>query len=493
MAATFKHLVVLMMENRSFDHLLGFLPGVNGLKGDETNPLTPEGPLVQVSQNARTVHDLIPDPGHEFVNVNMQIFGNTAGTDDGQPKMQGFVRDYALVSNDSAQAANIMKCFTPTTVPVLSALAKGYAVSDSWYSSVPGSTIPNRLFAHGATSNGSLTQDVIAAPATLHTIFEAMDEPGNPYTYRIYTNGSSVLMANLYLIQRQSAFHSYSDFANDCAKGDLPAYTFIEPAYDDDLAAKTYATSQHPDFPVDEGEGFIADVYNALTGSPAWKDTLLLIVYDEHGGIMDHVMPPNIAPSAANAGLPDVQHSVNPAFDFRRLGVRVPAVFVSPRISTNRIINGQNFEHSSIVATVRKLFCKSQTPFNWREAQAPTFEGVLDRDDVRPDIALPVPFVSAAPSALEITAAHDAIAAGGAGLNIAAAADGHLAVIQATALPKQPPAIRKPTDLVMNMARSMQYSMSKLGIKPAKDLNQIYSAQDAVNYLNNAAQLLRRR
>src|SRR5271163_3459414 len=223
MAASFKHLVVLMMENRSFDHILGFLPGVNGLTGNETNPLTPEGPLVQVSQDARTVHDLIPDPGHEFINVNMQIFGNQAGTDDGQPKMQGFVRDYALVSNDSAQGANIMKCFTPTTVPVLSALAQAYAVSDSWYSSVPGSTIPNRLFAHGATSNGSLTQDVIEAPATLQTIFEAMDEPGNPYTYRIYTNGSTVLMANLYLMQRQNAFRSYSDFANDCTNGDLPA------------------------------------------------------------------------------------------------------------------------------------------------------------------------------------------------------------------------------------------------------------------------------
>jgi phospholipase C len=324
MAASFKHLVVLMMENRSFDHILGFLPGVNGLTGNETNPLTPEGPLVQVSQDARTVHDLIPDPGHEFINVNMQIFGNQTGTDDGQPKMQGFVRDYALVSNDSAQGANIMKCFTPTTVPVLSALAQAYAVSDSWYSSIPGSTIPNRLFAHGATSNGSLTQDVIEAPATLQTIFEAMDEPGNPYTYRIYTNGSTVLMANLYLMQRQSSFRSYSDFVNDCSNGDLPAYTFIEPSYDDNLAAGTYATSQHPDFPVDEGEGFIADVYNALTGSPGWKDTLLIVVYDEHGGIFDHVMPPNVAPSAANAALPDVQHSVNPSFDFRRLGVRVP-------------------------------------------------------------------------------------------------------------------------------------------------------------------------
>ena len=110
MPPPFKYLVVLMMENRSFDHLLGFLPGVDGLKGDETNPVGPEGPLVKVSQNARTVHDLIPDPGHDFVNVNVQIFGNKAGTDNGQPKMQGFVQDYALVSNDS------IRCVGPCSV-----------------------------------------------------------------------------------------------------------------------------------------------------------------------------------------------------------------------------------------------------------------------------------------------------------------------------------------------------------------------------------------
>lgn len=489
MLPPFKHLVVLMMENRSFDHLLGFLPGVDGLKGGETNPVGPEGPLVKVSQNARTVHDLIPDPGHDFVNVNVQIFGNSTGTDNGQPKMQGFVQDYALVSNDSIQGANIMKCFTPGTVPVLSALAKAYAVSDSWFSSVPGPTIPNRLFAHGATSGGSLTQDVIVAPATLHTIFEAMDEPGNPFTYRIYSNGSSVLMANLYLIQRQSAFHPYSDFADDCARGDLPAYTFIEPSYDDNPAAGTYATSQHPDFPVDEGEGLIADVYNALTGSPGWTDTLLLIVYDEHGGIFDHVPPPNVAPNAANANLPDVNHSTNPPFDFGRLGVRVPAVFVSPRISANRVINGQNFEHSSIVATVRKLFCTNKTPFNWREAQAPTFDGVLDLNVARPDIRLPLPFVSAAPSAAEIDTAHDFIAAGGVSA-AAAGAGAHSTVIQATALPKQPPTVRKPTDLMMLMAGAMEYSMNRLGIKPPTSLKQVYTAQDAVNYLDKAAELL---
>lgn len=479
MPRPFKHLVVLMMENRSFDHMLGFLPGVDGLTGTETNPLSPNGPLVQVSKNARTVHDLIPDPGHEFVNVNVQIFGNSTGADSGQVKMQGFVEDYALVSQDSAQAANIMKCFTPQTLPVLSTLAQSYGVSDRWYSSVPSSTIPNRLFTHGATSNGSCTQDAVAAPATLKTIFEVMDEPGNPYTYRIYTSGASVLWANFYLMQHQSVFHPYSDFADDCANGDLPAYTFIEPSYDDNSAAGTYATSQHPDFPVDEGEHLISDVYNALTGSPGWNDTLLLIVYDEHGGIFDHVTPPAVVPLPPNAGLPDVKHSVSPPFDFRRLGVRVPAVFISPRIAPNTIFHDQNFEHSSIVATVRKMFCTNKTPFNWREAQAPTFDQILNLDNPRPDVTLALPFVSATPSAAEIKAAHDAMV-------VAVNGPAQSSIIQATALPAQPPGVKRPTDLMLAMAGVVEYSMKAKGIDPGADLNQIYSAQDAVNYLANA-------
>ena len=97
------------------------------------------------------------------------------------------------------------------------------------------------------------------------------------------------------------------------------------------------------------------------------------------------------------------------------------------------------------MATVRKLFCTSQTPFNWREAQAPTFEGVLDRDVVRADITLPLPFVSAAPSALEIAVAHATLETGEAGVDIVAAADPHMITIHATALP---PAVRKPTDLM---------------------------------------------
>jgi len=454
---TFDHLVVLMLENRSFDHMLGFLKSpayqIEGLDPANLPTCDPAAGNTPVSPtpDARTVNDLEPDPAHDFINVNVQIFGNQQGNPAG-PQMRGFVRDYAAVSKNSSKGINVMKCFTDRTLPVLSTLAKQYAVCDHWFSSVPGSTIPNRLFAHAAHSGGSATQDAILAPLTLKTIFEVMDDPDNPYSYRIYTatTGGSILLSNLYLIHHQDGFHPYSEFANDCAKGDLPAYTFIEPRYDDDIANGLYANSQHPDFPVDEGEALIADVYSALRKSPQWPTTLLLIVYDEHGGIFDHVPPPSLL---VNSAYPPVPPSLNPPFNFDRLGVRVPAVFVSPLIKPGPIITRQ-FDHCSIVATVRKLFCLDKKPFNWREAAAATFDDIFSLVPLQPagqlnNVTLPPSFVSGGTAAA--------------------------------------PSVRTPSDLTIYMAQAMQAAADALGVKLTMHVTDIYSAQDAVNFLRNAA------
>jgi phospholipase C len=508
MPTPFKHLVVLMLENRSFDHMLGFLkaPGyaIEGLNGDETNIAADGGPPVGVSRNAQTVGDLNPDPGHDFLNVNIQIFGNSAGTPGGQP-MQGFVQDYALVSNDAVQSANIMKCFTLQTLPVLSTLAKQYAICDHWFSSVPSSTIPNRLFVHGANSQGSVMQEAIVAPSRLKTIFEVMDEAGNGSGYRIYTTGASILMANLYLTHNQAGFHPYDEFRNDCLNGDLPAYTFIEPSYDDDPANGLFANSEHPDFPVDAGEALIADVYSAIRDGRQWETTLLLIVYDEHGGLFDHVEPPAVVRDPANVGLPDVPASQDPPFTFDRLGVRVPAVFVSPYIEPGTIIKHQ-FDHCSIVATVRKLFCQDKNPFNWREAQAATFDDILNRpaDNPRTDrVDLPAPFVSA--PAVLVTGTGglpNGVSPGRAGAlpngapsgagSPAAGGPGEPPRIRfASAPPKQRPTVRKPTDLMIAMARAMQYSMETMGVQPAMRVSQIYSAQDVNTFFRHATRQLK--
>ena len=323
-----------------------------------------------VSDDAGDVEDLNPDPNHEFAHVTLQI--SSTGDPVGNPDMKGFVRDYFEDCKDAVHAAGIMKCFTPQTLPILSTLATQYAVCDRWFSSVPGSTIPNRLFVHAASSAGSLTQDVVAAPFAVHTIFESFDDTTS-HDFAIYTNGSSVLFANKYLIQNMDKFHNYANFVVDATSGNLPAYTFIEPAYDDD-GEGTFASSQHPDFPVDRGEALIREIYYALTKSPDWKSTLFLILYDEHGGIFDHVSPPIVTRNPIYNSLPDVEHSGLPdVFDFTRLGVRVPAVFVSPCIPPNTVINDQDYDHCSVVSTVRKLFCNpASKPLNWREAQAAT-------------------------------------------------------------------------------------------------------------------------
>src|SRR5580704_1668789 len=152
-----KHIVVLMMENRSFDHMLGYLkqdwPALDGLNGNETNPDT-NGALQSVQPVAAAQGELDPDPDHSWPGVNLQIFGNALGQDDGSPKMQGFIKSYFTKQQDVAHSRNIMNCFDPKALQVLPYLAQQYAVCDRWFSSLPGPTVPNRLFAHFGTSFG---------------------------------------------------------------------------------------------------------------------------------------------------------------------------------------------------------------------------------------------------------------------------------------------------------------------------------------------------
>jgi len=491
MPTPFKRLVVLMMENRSFDHMLGYLKSadypIEGLNGDETNISADEGPPIRVSPDARDVNDLNPDPSHEFPDINVQIFGNAEGIDTGQT-MQGFVQNYATDSGNAQRGENIMKCFHEDSLPVLSTLAKQFAVCDHWYSSLPASTIPNRLFAHAAWSGDSLTQDAILAPAIAKTIFQIIDDKENlDATFRIYTSGSTILMANLYLMHRQSKFSDMRDFFQDCKDNALPEYSFIEPSYDG-----VSATSQHPDFPVHQGEAFIAQVYNALRDSDAWQDTLLLIVYDEHGGLFDHVPPPKVA-KADGSPFPDLPPTKDFGFKFDRLGVRVPAVFVSPWIEAGTILS-QPFDHCSIVATARKMFCLDKTPFNWREAQAEKFDEIANRDTVRTDrVALPPVVVSDGGIPLKRDPVLDAAARGR-----ALPAGGIMPTLQALAQttrtanapPVPTPPVVKPTDLAILMAQAMEHSLGLLGIKPSKTVHQIYSSQDAADYLHEVRNLL---
>ena len=174
-------------------------------------------------------------------------------------------------------------------------------------------------------------------------------------------------------------FGLYDDFLNDCKDPQaLPNYCFIEPRYNaDDTGGAHEPSDQHPDHDVRDGEALIHDVYIALTGNPdVWQKTMLLIVYDEHGGLFDHVAPPACVS-------PDGQNSANPPFDFTRLGVRVPAVIVSPYIKAGTVIGTADntfYDHSSIIATARKLFLPDwqNTSLTNRDKNAQIFDHVLN-------------------------------------------------------------------------------------------------------------------
>lgn len=381
MANKIEHLVVLMMENRSFDHLFGFLKSdswpIDGLNGNETNPDS-QGTAVRVTQDAQHAGDLRPDPGHDFLSVNQQIFGNLAGT--GQPLMQGFVKAYQAKTNNVPKSHNVMKCFAPGRLPNLQTLAQQYAVCDRWFASVPGPTLPNRAFSIGGTSLGRV--DMNPNYLSLKTIFEVLDQ--NSVASKIYYTDYTLGLAVEFIIKRAKKFlFFFDDFRRDCKKNKLPAFSLVEPRFNDLSTSEDFfgASDQHPDHNMRLGERVINDVYEAITSNKkTWESTLLLITYDEHGGLYDHVPPP----ATVHPGDKPVDATL---FDFKRLGVRVPAVLVSPFIKKGTIIHDKVFDHTSIIATARKLFIPEWEKFalTERDRQANTFEDCLTLSSPRTD------------------------------------------------------------------------------------------------------------
>jgi phospholipase C len=450
------HVVVLMLENRSFDHMLGFLKSpdypVDGLTGDETNPSSDGGPDVRVSRDAAAAGDLNPDPSHDFDAVSEQLFGTRTPLAGAVPAMQGFVRNYAASDASHRHGTSIMKCFAASNLPVLSTLAKQYAVCDRWFSSVPGPTIPNRMFAHAGTSMNRIEQDPDLGP--LKTIFEQFDtDPAFAAAdYRIYHHeGFTVLLTVNHLIDDQHGFREFNRFVHDCERGDLPAYTFIEPRYANDTSTGSFfaANDQHPDHDVAEGERLIREVYTAIRRHERlWHSTLLLITYDEHGGIFDHVPPPSIVPSG--------DPSIDTTFGFDRLGPRVPSVLVSPYIPPRTIISTE-FEHSSIVSTVRKLFGPGSRPLG-RDASAATFDlGAIRHVDVprRDRVVIPESAALDSPRS-ERTALADT----------------------------------RPTELAMLMVRQMHATLARLRLRPPGNPRLVMTDQQATDYMRTAARMI---
>ena len=315
-----EHVVVVMMENRSFDNMLGFLyadqgnvPPLNlptlsptafdGLLPCDIsdafwNPANPDffstpGTAAQkvfassgtTGPEPFTVPN--PDPNELFSNFNFQIFGTQTPAENQQPTMLGFLVDYLTATGSGLDTAQcIMQSYSPSQVPVLSQLATSYAVCDRWFGSVPAQTWPNRGFIHTGTSLGQVTN---AGPYAYNTetIYEVLQKTGNSwgiYKDTVVPSLTKLMYPRLGLYP--SHFHQFEQFEIDAKNGTLPCYSFVEPSF------AIEPNDQHSPHNVTDGERFLADVWEAVSTGANWLQTLLVITYDEHGGCYDHVQPP---------------------------------------------------------------------------------------------------------------------------------------------------------------------------------------------------------
>ena len=374
-----QHIVVLMMENRSFDHMPGSLKSVNpqidGIVAQDpySNPDT-TGNSVRPQPLAEFQAQLQPDPDHHFPAVDLQIFGGDPAPGR-TANMQGFVKSYFHQQQDVGHSQKIMYYFAQKDLPVLTTLALEFAVFNRWFASIPGPTICNRAFAHYGTSFGRVDMSLLYINEPFKSIYSRLINATPKHTSKLYyydTASSTMEITNL-LQNQPELFGTYQQFLDDCQKGDLPDYSFVEPNYNDHEtdSGEEVANDQHPDHNVQAGELFIASVYNAIKqNAQLWESTALLVVYDEHGGIYDHVDPPPCPPDQFTASANDTGTGMPFAFD--RLGVRVPAILISPWIPKGTVVS-RIFDHASIPATVTKFFLGDYAPRSPRETNADVF------------------------------------------------------------------------------------------------------------------------
>jgi phospholipase C len=278
-----------------------------------------------------------------------------------------------------------MYYFKREQLPVLCNLAREYLVFNRWFASIPGPTLCNRAFAHYGTSFGHVGMEMKYFGKDIKSIYERLHAATPRRTTKLYyfDRASSTLELINLLEDQPEIFATYEQFLADCHAGALPDYSFVEPNYSDHDGL--IASDQHPDHHVAEGERFIASIYMAIKSNPdLWKSTALLITYDEHGGIFDHVTPP--APDGVDGfEASSAKTGTGQSFKFDRLGVRVPAILVSPWVTKGSVVNDV-YEHASIPATVTDWLLQGFAgPRTDRETKARTFLKLLSEPAMRSD------------------------------------------------------------------------------------------------------------
>ncbi|MGH2911937.1 MAG: alkaline phosphatase family protein [Solirubrobacteraceae bacterium] len=370
------HVVVVMLENRSFDHMLGYLSlpasmggggrtDIDGLRGPDVNFNVHDGARFPIHHLDQTkFKDETEDPDHSRSSVDQQLAGGGAG----------FVENFARISaarakksgEQAPEAGLVMGYYNAEELPVYDHLTSEYCVVDRWFSSVPGATWPNRLYA--TTGRAAGTRDDLPLPVySLPSFVRHLDERGVDWRWYSFDPATLRMVDPKYRLSNHHRF-AYVDsrklsaqervvgelleegpsFIDDAANGKLPAVSWIDPHFKDPGVLGPNSNDDHPPSDLRAGQDLVLRVFHALRSSPSWEKTLLVITYDEHGGFYDHVPPP--------PGVDD-----DP--EFRRLGVRVPAILASPLVaagSTSSALLGKDFhfDHTSIIKTILTRFCE---------------------------------------------------------------------------------------------------------------------------------------
>jgi phospholipase C len=392
-----RHVVYLMMENRSYDHWLGARGMIEGLPGDGLRAGMSNADangVVVPSFPATPAAYCVPDPPHGWDAAHAQFAGGANS---------GFVVAH---QQEHPGDLSVMQYMQRADLPVTWALADAYASCDRWFASVMGPTWPNRMYWLSGTSMGMNHNALPPGGYTAPTIFDRLDEVG--VDWKIYYGDLpfAALLGSGVKVDFDGRLQRMMKFFDDCAAGALPTVTYLDPpfAYGDD----------HPPHDPSYGQAFLASVYNALASSPLWPHCLLLVTYDEHGGMFDHVPPPKTADDRAADG-------------FDQLGFRVPALAIGPYVKAGHVSSVVR-DHTSALRHLEATF--GTAPLTARSSAAADLWELLDEDRLargEPAAPIELPAVTA-----DVTMIPPQCQDGGSGVAahpVIAAADAHPAWI----------------------------------------------------------------
>ncbi len=349
--AGFEHVVVVMMENRSFDHFFGWLPNANGQQG---------GLIFKDSAGtSHTTHALAPDyqgcpfldPGHSY--------------SDGRVQYDGGVCDGFLFSGSDATTTNPNQAndifaigyYGKSDLPFLGTAGPAFTVLDNYFCGIMAETYPNRFYMHAAQTDRLMNN---STTSTLPTIWDRLQEKGLSGRYYF----SDLPFLALWGTRYAAISKPFSQFLVDAAAGTLPNVSFIDPRFEDEGSGTS--GDDHPHADIRDGEVFLNQIYNAVTSSPNWSKTVLVINFDEWGGFYDHVPPPLAPIPTATAAAGDKDG---------RLGFRVPCVVISPYAQRNFIAHGL-YDHTSILKMIEWRF--GLPPLTIRDQTANNLAEVLN-------------------------------------------------------------------------------------------------------------------